>query len=100
MKRTVSDPSNIVLRVDRDIGTQSMNRSHGDLLVPSIDHRKPYYPPSVSDECSTSSTSSVPSSPALNAEPSPIGTPLKYQHGLSYYITDHHEDMFFPGILL
>ena len=107
MKRTVSDPSSILLQVDKEVpGRLTPNRSHGDLAAHAVDHRnriysENYYPPSnmshSGDSCSTtSSASSDPSSPAVTDSPNDV----RNAHNVPYYMppsaTDEH--FFFPGL--
>eukprot|EP00795_Rhopilema_esculentum_P015396 gene15396-6635_t len=106
MKRTVSDPSSILLQVDKDTPRRlTPNRSHGDLATHAVDQRNriysdKYYTTSnmshSGDSCSTtSSASSDPSSPAVTDSPSDTAN----MHNVPYYMTPSatNENFFFPG---
>ena len=106
MKRTVSDPSSILLQVDKDKPRRlTANRSHGDLAAHAIDHRSRicsdnYYATSnmshSGDSCSTtSSASSDPSSPAVADSPNDAAN----MHNVPYYMTPSATDdhFIFPG---
>ena len=106
MKRTVSDPSSILLQVDKDTPRRlTPNRSHGDLATHAVDQRNriysdKYYTTShmshSGDSCSTtSSASSDPSSPAVTDSPSDTAN----MHNVPYYMTPSatSENFFFPG---
>eukprot|EP00794_Sanderia_malayensis_P013863 gene13863-15311_t len=95
MKRTASDPSSILLQVDKHLHARkglAPNRSHGDLAMHAIDPRirgfSENYPPSSmshsGDSCSTtSSTSSVPSSPAITDSPNEVAN----AYNVPYYMS-------------
>ena len=106
MKRTVSDPSSILLQVDKDKPRRlTPNRSHGDLATHAIDHRSRicsdnYYATSnmsqSGDSCSTtSSASSDPSSPVVADSPNDAAD----MHNVPYYMTPSGTDahFIFPG---